>query len=346
MIIKCPKCGFQQPDDQFCANCGINLETYIPPEPSLLKKLNASTLIHIALFLGVVLIAIALIQNNDKKEIKERVRYFKTATTDKVNPNELSEENQKKNSKPTKQTTSANLERSKLKPSQGNDTNQDREGISEVKYELSATDSQTFASDQSKPQPVKQISEKPSQALVKPQKIYTQFYEASLTFISELAEESQKNDGLVTFSGEYSSGSLKNANKLISKGLKTEQLILIRKSLKAIQPDGQIEEWFEGSTSGSKQKLGLTFFIQIIGELSYPIQTEISITRHLKEDYMFPVDSYRLSRNDSVFISGTLPVDPLTNIDTNLLQNSIMKIYLSDFFQNQETTFLILFGFQ
>ncbi|UCD84475.1 MAG: tetratricopeptide repeat protein [Deltaproteobacteria bacterium] len=26
--MKCPKCGFQQPDDLFCASCGVNVSTY------------------------------------------------------------------------------------------------------------------------------------------------------------------------------------------------------------------------------------------------------------------------------------------------------------------------------
>lgn len=29
MMIECPKCGFRQPDDQFCASCGVNIKTYV-----------------------------------------------------------------------------------------------------------------------------------------------------------------------------------------------------------------------------------------------------------------------------------------------------------------------------
>ncbi len=30
MMMNCPKCGFEQPKDQFCAQCGINVDSYRP----------------------------------------------------------------------------------------------------------------------------------------------------------------------------------------------------------------------------------------------------------------------------------------------------------------------------
>lgn len=38
-MIVCGKCGFTQPKDVYCANCGINLEKYKPEKPPKLKRL-------------------------------------------------------------------------------------------------------------------------------------------------------------------------------------------------------------------------------------------------------------------------------------------------------------------
>lgn len=58
-MMKCPKCQFEQPPDTYCANCGINMETYRPePKPFLKSVLTNGLfqlLIVIAVIVGVVL---------------------------------------------------------------------------------------------------------------------------------------------------------------------------------------------------------------------------------------------------------------------------------------------------
>lgn len=40
-MMECPRCGFQQPTDQFCAKCGVNVETYvIKPKPFIVRLLQ------------------------------------------------------------------------------------------------------------------------------------------------------------------------------------------------------------------------------------------------------------------------------------------------------------------
>lgn len=38
MLINCPKCGFEQPKDQFCASCGVNLNRYKKRQKPLIDK--------------------------------------------------------------------------------------------------------------------------------------------------------------------------------------------------------------------------------------------------------------------------------------------------------------------
>lgn len=44
MLVNCPKCGFSQPKDQYCANCGVDMQQFKPKAPSLLVRTVTSPL--------------------------------------------------------------------------------------------------------------------------------------------------------------------------------------------------------------------------------------------------------------------------------------------------------------
>lgn len=66
MMMECPKCGFQQPEDQFCAQCGIDVQAYkkrpIPKVKKLWNKLSVQ--ISLTLVLITVLLTVFYIKNN------------------------------------------------------------------------------------------------------------------------------------------------------------------------------------------------------------------------------------------------------------------------------------------
>ncbi len=55
MLIHCPRCGFSQPKDEYCASCGVNIETYVPRKANSLEKIFSSTLVQV---LAVLIIAL------------------------------------------------------------------------------------------------------------------------------------------------------------------------------------------------------------------------------------------------------------------------------------------------
>ncbi|MFK8138887.1 MAG: hypothetical protein AB8E15_11040 [Bdellovibrionales bacterium] len=56
MIINCPKCGFEQPQDEYCANCGVHIPSFKPPEIGIqqraLKSAGFYTFLLFALGIG------------------------------------------------------------------------------------------------------------------------------------------------------------------------------------------------------------------------------------------------------------------------------------------------------
>lgn len=78
MLINCPRCGFSQPKDRYCAQCGIDMDAYKPPQAPLLRR----TLGHPALQLGFVIflggaVGLSLWQRN-RDDLDDRVRYLKS----------------------------------------------------------------------------------------------------------------------------------------------------------------------------------------------------------------------------------------------------------------------------
>ena len=54
----CPKCGFTQPPDRFCANCGVNMDTYKPAPPSILNRLRKNIYLQLLLITMIVFFAL------------------------------------------------------------------------------------------------------------------------------------------------------------------------------------------------------------------------------------------------------------------------------------------------
>ncbi|MBC87024.1 MAG: hypothetical protein CL677_07570 [Bdellovibrionaceae bacterium] len=56
MMVQCQKCGFSQPKDRFCANCGIDMDAYEPPEKTISEEVKSNRTIHFIVVLILLLI--------------------------------------------------------------------------------------------------------------------------------------------------------------------------------------------------------------------------------------------------------------------------------------------------
>ena len=77
MMINCPRCGFYQPKDKYCAQCGLDIEAYRPPEVPLLKKLFGNPFFQLSSVLLVALVSGLYVYKHNRQEIHERVSFFR-----------------------------------------------------------------------------------------------------------------------------------------------------------------------------------------------------------------------------------------------------------------------------
>lgn len=77
MLVNCPKCGFSQPEDRYCAACGVDITAFKPVGPSVLKKIITNIYLHITLIVIVCLAGIFYVNTQRKNEISARMEYLR-----------------------------------------------------------------------------------------------------------------------------------------------------------------------------------------------------------------------------------------------------------------------------
>lgn len=77
MLTSCPKCGFSQPKDQYCAQCGVDMLAYRPPKKPLWKRAfeNLTVQIFFIFLLGAG--AIYFIKQNHRENFWSRVQFLR-----------------------------------------------------------------------------------------------------------------------------------------------------------------------------------------------------------------------------------------------------------------------------
>lgn len=77
MLINCPKCGFSQPKDRYCASCGVDMDHFRPTAPPVWKKVLSNPFLHVGFIFVLVFGAILFIRQQQRAELLARVEYLK-----------------------------------------------------------------------------------------------------------------------------------------------------------------------------------------------------------------------------------------------------------------------------
>lgn len=77
MNINCPKCGFTQPQDQYCARCGVDITTYKAPPKPILKQIAGSLLFQLMLVFFFGGSAVYWVHQNSVQKTNARIQFLK-----------------------------------------------------------------------------------------------------------------------------------------------------------------------------------------------------------------------------------------------------------------------------
>lgn len=78
MLVNCPRCAFSQPKDQYCAQCGIDMQSYKPKEAPLLNRILGNTVLQIlALFIAAVFVGQYIFHSQQQQSWVQKITHFK-----------------------------------------------------------------------------------------------------------------------------------------------------------------------------------------------------------------------------------------------------------------------------
>jgi len=89
MITNCPRCGFSQPKDQYCAQCGVDMQSYKPKSVPLLTKVFQSTTTHVILLLvGALFVGQYVIRSEEPQRWVQKITRSQGITKSKAKFND------------------------------------------------------------------------------------------------------------------------------------------------------------------------------------------------------------------------------------------------------------------
>lgn len=72
MIVNCPKCGFSQPDDQFCASCGVDMKLYAQRKKNSPREIGKNPALYLGLVVTIGAIGFVFFRT-PLRELRDRV---------------------------------------------------------------------------------------------------------------------------------------------------------------------------------------------------------------------------------------------------------------------------------
>lgn len=66
MMVNCPKCGFSQPQDQYCANCGVDIVAFSARQKPVGTRLLSNTAFQLSTLAALVIVGALYVRSNHK----------------------------------------------------------------------------------------------------------------------------------------------------------------------------------------------------------------------------------------------------------------------------------------
>ena len=337
MLVKCPRCGFSQPQDKYCAQCGVDMETFKPPRKSAVARYLKDPLLYLATALVVIGVTLFTLYKQDKTDIVQRVRFLKGSL----------------------QIASTNgLDKKATEDSATPQSEVNAEEVAAPAPAVASASAPALAGS-----PAADAAKKATVAVapISGPTAYVYYAEVPREALERLYQESQATGQFNSF-GDYTAGILPDMQKrIMAPGLKIR---VLEKSEKAI---AKTQQWFTGIHDPEfDEDLGLSTFIELIEVENNIFRGNLEIVRSLREidldksRGLAAVDSsagssqknsypaiFELGPGYGFFIAGVLPRKIQISHEEELAAKApTFSILRSPAFQNKQTEFVIFIEFE
>lgn len=313
MLITCPKCGFSQPQDRYCAKCGIDIENYKPISPPIFKQIVSNPFLHIFLIFLAVAIVIIFVRKHSQLEMANRVQFLKGGPT--VVSRKTTGTNKNSNAPPAPPLPAS-----------------------------SSNNSLSVASAE-RPDPTTDDNKKTINENVGVKIIFAEVDHQTM----EILRQESRSTGQFTEFGDFKAGALPNIKKsLHEKGVRSLHRIEDK-----FDKDGNNISASVGASLGDGNFLGLTYAITLHRVDPNTISGEIEMLQNFHETSdlseapvkrTYPSTTFELSAGQGWMITLNLPTVPQEDSD-NASSNGIMRIFQSPQYKSKQTEFTLFFEF-
>lgn len=326
---ECPKCGFSQPVDRYCANCGLDIEGFRPKPDSILKKLTKNTGLHITIVVLVISVLSTFIYFEQKKKLLEH-----------LNLNPQTNPSLRLNESISKLPTTDLNRNAAAPPEEKPPLPADTLAAAPAQLPIENTNAAKLTKTEVAATP--DTGTNPAQDTAR-KKIVVTFAEISSSVLQQLANEGQ----IISDSAQrraFTNTKLESVHKIKDKdpdfkilpGGKTQKL-----SLNDPIP-------FDFSHLNSKNEdVGLSFEITTVSNNATEVELSLNGSLHLKDESQATLTHHEInamftfSPKTTLALVGYLPHQAIRAEDQDLFSNTPLVIYDSLAFLNGVTEFVI-----
>lgn len=346
MLINCPRCGFQQPKDKYCAQCGVDIESFRPVAPPLWKRFLSSSLTQASILsLAAVGVGFYIYKTGALK---------KEATAKSVRPMvQINTYSQNQAASSEAPAPAEILEAASNQP-------QNALGENPKSFSASTTDQNPGAEDAIDAKALAARATGPSEGektkertLAKSSSphLIVHYAEVDRRALNAVYESSRRTGQFMSF-GEYTAGILPDIGKRLNSSL----IQVLHKEIRSLD-SGKSLQWSYGLKDrvDPSVEIGLTTFFEI-GELeANNLRGNLEIQRTWREQS--PNGGFELQRksfpaifelNDEVgfFMSGVMPTHSNLENEDALTSIDVYQILKSAKFRSGESDFVIFIEFE
>lgn len=354
MQVECPKCHFRQPEDRFCARCGIDMQSFKPPEKSFFEKLmQNATLIFLV---GMVLLSSGLFFYFKSAKIKTEIAdigrktiFISSHKNNKGDGGSNSSEPaaNSQNNEALTQTVgneTANLSDSgSLNSASGSATNtMGKEGA------LAGADNQQH-NNGATPSSANSAGQASSG---KAHNLVIQYAEVTQKGFYTLEDEAKSTGQFI--SSDYSQGVINFGAQKI-KNLKGD--IKVYSQDKKVIREGKIETWFQGlKSSNDSNNIGISTEFKIKEVQQDKVSADLKILKRFQVNLSDPnsknfqtleyLGSLDIGDDQVYFITNVLTTQPMLAQPEYLTSISPFEILKSFNFKSDETMSVFFYNFE
>ncbi len=349
--MNCPKCGFSQPKDRYCASCGVDMETFEPAPTPLVKRIVTNPAFLTALAVVIFAGSFLYIRQKERDEIASRAEMLRSAPVI-VAQNENSNANLENtaDSDPSLIETDAQnevatdsvngLAGAELPPSEQAAVPTTAETVQQV-----ASAGEDGRSKEAPPAAADKKTARDIAAASWRLEMSANYVEIDKSTLAQLLEESRATGQFTDF-GDFKSGALPN---LGSRFANLPGVKLMHKISRTFDAKVKQHKWFVGSKVQNEEEVGLTTLMLVDQTPEGRIRGEVEILRSFHEGTdgvvkkSYPISAFDIPANAGWFLNLSLPKTDQAPEQVGV--EGLLRLFKSSRFIGGETEFTLFLNF-